>query len=517
MNIEIFTDSIFDMYLTTLAWALNNAIWNLLVDTGIFLIPIAFNFLAMFMKVREQGADEGNKGALLLNWFENYGYFTVLFLFATCVPIFKTTVAINSYQIDDTCRALKAKPAPKKTAIGKTFETILSDKHTGKAFQPTLPLWWTFLHIVSKGTVSGMVNAIPCQPDFRKFAFELNSTRIKDPNLVSELADFNEQCFMSARSRYRDQMRANNQQIRAADNEDINWIGSKILSKGGFYKKSSARQPVAAFNNTYPTCYDWLNDPNIGLITRLMKSYDPHFLENAGAFLKSLWNGTSTEEERNDAMLKELIRPEKITANSMEPVYKQHTAARGDFSSRVSLIMGGFTQIFSNIGFTANATNASTARMFVEGLLIILMPLILVLSGYKPRVILTVSFAIIGLELCEFIFHLIEFFDNWLVKSLYNTEVRDSHDIKALLGFIFGGDNYKHYAQSANNLNGDIGLSYLIGAMYTIAPVILTTFLSWVGFNLGGLLQGAMNANTKLGDKTTQATKFTVRTAVQPK
>lgn len=41
-----------------------------------------------------------------------------------------------------------------------------------------VPVWWYFIHVISKGITSATVATLPCQPDLRQIRFEVQNTRI---------------------------------------------------------------------------------------------------------------------------------------------------------------------------------------------------------------------------------------------------------------------------------------------------------------------------------------------------
>lgn len=56
------TNNYLEYFLTLLGWVVNNGLWNVLISTGLFALPLAFRIIGIWLKVREEGADEGNKG-----------------------------------------------------------------------------------------------------------------------------------------------------------------------------------------------------------------------------------------------------------------------------------------------------------------------------------------------------------------------------------------------------------------------------------------------------------------------
>lgn len=56
------TNNYLEHFLTLLGWLVNNGLWDLLTGTGLFALPLAFRVIGIWLKVREEGADEEIKG-----------------------------------------------------------------------------------------------------------------------------------------------------------------------------------------------------------------------------------------------------------------------------------------------------------------------------------------------------------------------------------------------------------------------------------------------------------------------
>ena len=65
------TNSYLEFYLSLLAWIINNGLWSVLSDTGLFAAPFGAIILQEWLSARQQGADEGNKGLLSVPRIEN--------------------------------------------------------------------------------------------------------------------------------------------------------------------------------------------------------------------------------------------------------------------------------------------------------------------------------------------------------------------------------------------------------------------------------------------------------------
>ncbi|HHH9646127.1 TPA: conjugal transfer protein TraG N-terminal domain-containing protein, partial [Pseudomonas aeruginosa] len=85
-------------------------------------------------------------------------------------------------------------PAPADTGWSTSFSSL-----AGKSAQ--MPLWWAMMHALSKGFTAGAVAAIPCGTDLRQMRMEVDNTRVNNPLLAQEIADFSRDCYGPSRAR----------------------------------------------------------------------------------------------------------------------------------------------------------------------------------------------------------------------------------------------------------------------------------------------------------------------------
>lgn len=65
-------------------------------------------------------------------------------------------------------------PKPGETGWGQSFTTL-----NGQSAR--LPVWWAFIHTLSRALTGASVAAIPCGVDLRQMRMEIDATRIDDP------------------------------------------------------------------------------------------------------------------------------------------------------------------------------------------------------------------------------------------------------------------------------------------------------------------------------------------------
>ncbi|MFU6554875.1 conjugal transfer protein TraG N-terminal domain-containing protein, partial [Pseudomonas aeruginosa] len=139
-------------------------------------------------------ADEGNKGVLSLARIETHIYVGYIVVALAGIPV--VNVSFDTIEFDQT-RAQQCQynlPAPADTGWSSSFSSL-----AGKSAQ--MPLWWAMMHALSKGFTAGAVAAIPCGTDLRQMRMEVDNTRVNNPLLAQEIADFSRDCYGPSRAR----------------------------------------------------------------------------------------------------------------------------------------------------------------------------------------------------------------------------------------------------------------------------------------------------------------------------
>jgi hypothetical protein len=57
-------NSFLEYFLVLFGWVMNNAMWSILSNTGLFALPLVVRVLGVWLKVREEGLTRGTKGSL---------------------------------------------------------------------------------------------------------------------------------------------------------------------------------------------------------------------------------------------------------------------------------------------------------------------------------------------------------------------------------------------------------------------------------------------------------------------
>lgn len=148
------------------------------------------------------------------------------------------------------CQVLITKP--EYTNWSKAFTSL--NNQTAK-----VPLWWFWIHSVSKELTSSAVSSISCDTDLKQMRIDIDSTRINDPLLAQEIADFIYNCYGPVRANlFMSRATLTDKQMN-----DVTWIGSHhFLDNAGYYDtyRSHSPQILWSYNSTRDARLTQTND-----------------------------------------------------------------------------------------------------------------------------------------------------------------------------------------------------------------------------------------------------------------
>ncbi|KPX29900.1 MULTISPECIES: conjugal transfer protein TraG N-terminal domain-containing protein [Pseudomonas syringae group] len=481
------TNDYLEYYLTLVGWLINGGIWNMIEDSGLFAAPFAAIVISEWLRARGEGADEGNKGVLSLARVENRFYTAILVIILACMPL--VNVSIDTIQFDrsrsDQCQY--SIPNPADTGWETSFSTL-----NGKS--ATVPVWWLFVHAMSKAATAASVAAIPCGVDLQQVRMDVNKARINDPLLAQEVADFTNDCYARARAKlFMTQPTLSNDQLN-----DVNWIGSHFfLQTSGYYSDGfsgfrshtprtkwpydptrDAGLPQTTGGGGFPTCTQWWSDGSVGLRARLLEQVSPDLLSKLAQWAKFM-----TQTEVSDSVIRDLVSPRKQQLTQGQ-VYSDYGGQVG------GSVLNDFTRLAATAGQAAGSLvmypamdsvrqAAPMVMAFLKMALIICIPFVLVIGAFDLKVVMTVTFAAFALIFVDFWFQLARWVDSTILDALYGNGI-GSNVPHTNFDPVFG----------ASNAQGDLLLDFVMGAMFIVLPSFWIVALGWSGAKLGSLMSG---------------------------
>ncbi|MDN3525298.1 conjugal transfer protein TraG N-terminal domain-containing protein [Halomonas sabkhae] len=502
MNATLNVTDYMEMPLLMMAWVINNGIWDALLGTGLAIIPFIALILSEWFKARQEGDDEGNKGLLTINRIEAKMYAMILIAAFTCMPVMNLNfnpVATEEIERNGTSCSVAA------IGEGEWGEGSLN-MLDGQSAQ--IPLWWAFVHAVSKGMTNVAISKIPCAPDLQAIATEVDLEEIEDKGLAQQLEEFNSVCFSKATAKYI----SDHGQIAPKDGHDTAWAGSRHFREtSGYYDSLYAERPIDGFpfdpdrdmsrSNTgpgqpgYPTCKEWWENSENGLYTRLQGE-----ISGMDRFLTALNQGTINKDVATEAMVRRLINPKEGVANGNQggvTTGQLHgiddngdlLEGAGDLASNVAGAAGGiFGVIFGKVGMDMVKQAMPMVQYTMLMAVVICLPFVLTISSYSFKAAGMATFGLFALFFLTFWFELARWMNANLIDLLYASE-------GAKLGFLSGVTSIYD-----KNL-----LTFVNWAMYFILPSIWVMALGWSGMKVGGSVGQSLSDGSKsaksAGDK----------------
>lgn len=476
-------NSYLEYALTILGWLVSNGIWDTIVSTGLFAVPLLMKLVAHVLKAREQGVDEGDAGGLTLAWMENTVYVAMTVIMFTCVPLLNLDITDMQF---DTQRSTQCNFSVPVAPAQSGYAPLVNDM-SGRTAR--VPLWWYLVHTLSKGITSAAVATLPCQPDLRQLRFDVQHTRISDPILADELQDFVMECYAPSLVHLKQQQTS----LTYDEDQDVAWPGSsRFLTQPGYYDTYHARSPrrAWAYNsdrdaglvNTgrggYPTCKQWWSDAGVGLKPRLLARVKPDIWQTFRKLAVS-------KELYEEAVLRSLVSPRNMEVSQGGRVYAGYGGnVGGGFFHGVSRLVAsagtGLTALSAFPSFDSMRQALPMVQAIMQMALIICIPLVTLFSAYSLRTVMTLTFAQFGLIFLTFWWELARWLDGWLQRLLYDS---DTHSAWNLVGL--------------QNVQDDMILQFVLATIFFVLPAFWMGALAWAGIQVGGAIDSSLHTGTQ--------------------
>lgn len=478
----LLTTDYLEYYLTLVGWVVHNGIWAVLVASGVFALPFVAIVVQEWIKARAEGADEGNKGVLSSMRIENRVWVAIVVVMFAGIPFID--VDLNMIRLD-TARSAQCQvnvPQPADTGWSQSF-TTLNDQSA------KVPVWWAFMHMLSRAVTGASVAAIPCGTDLRQMRMEIDATRIADPVLAQEVADFSHDCYGPARAR----LFMQRPELDETQMNDVTWIGSRFFTDtAGYYDNYRSSTPRDSWpydsnrdaglaqvssGGGYPTCRQWWSDGGNGLRARLLGQVDPKLLTRLAG-----WAGFLSRAQVDDSVIRAIAAPRQQKLNQ-GTVYTDYG---GQIDKSLPNII---TRAAGDVGLTSGAVGffpamdvvrqaLPMALSFLKMALVICIPLVLVIGTYDLKTVITVSVVQFALFFVDFWFQLARWIDSTILDALYgwgwgwNRPVTNFDPVMGL-----------------NNAFGDMLLNFVMAMMFIVLPGFWVAALGWAGVRIGNLVQ----------------------------
>ena len=478
----MYVSSYLELHTTLIGWMLYGLSYDLLMQTGLFLLPFLWMLLSDSAKhIREADSlDNESHAGTRSHIFSLLGGLVVI---TTCLmPFYVIQPTTVTYQ-----------PPPSFSDPDPAEVTADADPSTyGQALDPVIgagtvrvPVWWRFLQGVSTGVTQAIVQNLPTPGDLRQAHVALSSTNISDPAVAYEYRNFVSHCYRPAHRQFERMVREGNLDPGGVAPEDIDWPGSRYLMElpGGYrycsvqarathgcYRSIEPDRTGAAYLGENATCADWWTAIEDKLIA-LDAPNDDRWRNFRGPRAPLALRGLS-EDGLRAARVRRILNNHAATQVSTEHGagqqgvigVAQDLLAAGVLASKV---VGAETTL--RVMKQAVPMVVAILQMF----LVIILPWAMLFTAYRISAIVSLSFLLFSLTFVHALLAIAGWLDYYLTVSLF--------DDFTLLSWLQGDDGHTLGTAQKRML-----VNLILAFTYIGVPVLWLTTMNMAGVKAGG-------------------------------
>ena len=485
-------DSTLELFTTLFGWLFYNAIWDVLVATGIVFLP----FLGLLIDtiVRSYaGEDSEEAGNTTLRILEVEVFMAFFVIMIAAVPAYP----LNAVDLSFTPRAIIGTPAQPEATVEDSQTTYGNSSFLAVPNSVDVPVFWLAVMGFSSGFNRAVMEAVPPSLDLRNYAYALRDASIDDPDLMHEVNDFYRDCFVEARSKYLEDRPSGLVVDTVIDDygeNDPDWIGSHMYQELPNYydtlRAESIREgyPWSQLRDVEwdisdhpvygkPYCNEWW----AGLRNELLSELND--IDLAAAAAEPDWD----TELRQDAIIQAALlnSPPRWTTRGYDFAYGNMVDfAASDRESRFFAPIQNFGQQALAayglgkvaLGFAAVLRIILEAAPMLQALVLMglyaLLPFFILISRYKFSLLILGAIILFIVKFWTVLW----FFAWWVDQNLIQAFYPDPGSITTLF--------------NTDLTIKRIILNFLTGSLYIVLPLLLTAYLGLAGIRASQQLDG---------------------------
>ena len=487
------------LFTTLFGWQFYNAIWDVLLGTGIALLPFLGALIEIFVTDREDGNTVGDSPEGQGKRLEAKFLIMLVVVAVAGQPTDFAGTSLGPDTLTYVPYATLLEPNPVTTTTStsdSTFgETALGD------FEDNIPvpIFWYMVMSVSQGVNRAVIAGLPELESIRDMIRLAQIANIDDPAVAAEARRFFSECYIPARSRFE------REEIRGIDPDEIRFMGSDFYVQGD-YQTRRARDKVEgfpfdaardteldpAFNHQAgkPFCDDWWLGNGAqgreGLRLELLNAAE----ESASGFtngLAGLGAGLGIDAAED-------IVIERILSNSAAEVSNDSFGTLGDgsVSSNIgrfvnSLGIGAGSSVFALVMDMVTLGGPMLQPMVLMGIFTLL-PFAMVASRYSPSFLVGGSIVVFTVNFWPVLWYIATWADDNLNKALFPED-----------GFV----SVDRFRLSADNLFFDtksILLDMTTATLFLVLPLLFSTVMAAAGVRASAVAAGLTRGLSGGGD-----------------
>lgn len=535
-------ESIFETYTFLWSWQQYNAVWAVLKQTGLAYIPFFGILLNAFLDTYAS-QDPGESASTSLRIVEIQLFVALVVVVLAAQPL----VSVNLKEIEyaKMCTGDELSTPEEDRKLKKHEYGPYAKMPLSKAFQEVkVPVWWYGVLSISHGLVYAAKNSMPCMDDVRQARLAIQTEVIDDPYLIRELYTFAKLCYFPTLSLF--QTPEKQQRLVSAKEDeffkklkfmygeaDTQWLGSQLfLTVGDFYPSRMVDFPVSEripgqkipliqeIKTKKFSCQSlWLGgDGYYGLKKILLEVY----AEKHGFDRDSIISIISQDRARYQVGTNTLIG-QKINAfrmqwakrNPDQPPLEPDVlidVLQNEFvrtlvdhhNPYVSVVseQEGWDKALAVLGTTVKGITYGPELQVTRDLLpplsafillviVILLPVGLVFSGYTLEFLFMGSLALFTIKFWSYLWHVAW----WVEQNLWS--------LLSVSPLYVEADNAERIIWLTSS------------TLYWVFPLLFTGLVSWAGVQMGGAISSAAEGlGSSTAESAGKAAQAVVREAV---
>ncbi|MEE9493620.1 MAG: conjugal transfer protein TraG N-terminal domain-containing protein, partial [Gammaproteobacteria bacterium] len=452
--------SYFEFITTLFGWILYDNLWSVLAASGLVYVPFIVIIISSIAQAKKGGDDEGSAAKQSLKNIEVDVMIGIVVMFIAAIP-FSNVQLGNMQYVKPTLDC-----AVQNDIAAGTIPGTVTGTNTGTSYDNTLasisgqtgriPIWWGFVHTMTKAIVSASVASIPCSGNMAAVNFRLENDHIDDPRARRELGEFMADCYMPAKSQF---IRKETAGLSAADQDSIDYIGSDyFLTAPGYYNNFYAKKanPNFAFDPIrdagfetdapagHPTCTQWWRDPANGIRKLLLDNIDQanrdEYVNDPNNLIQQATPGRNLSiAQRQEVLLRKFVAIKNAQNNAFgdgrlstgynTSISEKLNSDDSLLTKAVSFAIDGSVKAMAAYGAAqAIPGQLAAGEMLKEGapifLSLILMgfvsilPFLMVFSLYSLSSLMTLTMVFFGLNMFYLMWGIAFWVDNHLTTAL---------------------------------------------------------------------------------------------------
>lgn len=271
-------NSLLEIYTLLFGWNMYGAIWDVLVGSGLALIPLIVAVVTSFRDNYESAEAES-----IIKGLEIKVVSMILVLMLCVIPYkgFEVDLATVKYDLETP----DCNPPANTEGQGDNTSTAYDDSFSDMGgIEVYKPVAWSFVEFLSSAITHTTIKSMTCVNNYEFMLMRIGQITIQDAELRQRVRDFHEVCYKKALERFEINPISLPANVSAV--EDVDWIGSRALlnavdeyyqhpeaymrnmDRYGFNRQATIRNSDAAYESgAHPYCNEvWLGEQGPGVV-----------------------------------------------------------------------------------------------------------------------------------------------------------------------------------------------------------------------------------------------------------